>query len=63
MFMAQVVAILVASTVQLGVQVWMFAHIPDMCSPYQKHGMICPGTEVFGVASIIVSFSYKLHDL
>lgn len=53
MFWGQVVATVIAGTVQLGVQAWMFTHIPDMCSPKQKSGFICPNTEVFGTASII----------
>lgn len=53
MFFAQVFASIIAGTVQLGVQSWMFTNIPDMCDPHQKDGFICPGTEVFGTASII----------
>ncbi|KAH9940429.1 OPT oligopeptide transporter [Epithele typhae] len=53
MFFAQVIATIVAGTVQLGVQAWMFTNIPDMCSPNQKNGFICPSTQVFGTASII----------
>jgi OPT family small oligopeptide transporter len=53
MFWSQVVATVIAGTVQLGVQAWMFTNIPDMCSPTQKDGFICPSTEVFGTASII----------
>ncbi|KAG7440074.1 OPT oligopeptide transporter [Guyanagaster necrorhizus] len=53
MFWAQVIATTVAGTVQLGVQSWMFTNIEGMCSPDQKDGFICPGTEVFGTASII----------
>ncbi|EMD31506.1 hypothetical protein CERSUDRAFT_119725 [Gelatoporia subvermispora B] len=53
MFWGQVVATIVAGTVQLGVQAWMFTHIPDICSPSQPNGFICPSTEVFGTASII----------
>ncbi|PPQ77833.1 hypothetical protein CVT25_015327 [Psilocybe cyanescens] len=53
MFWGQVVATVIAGTVQLGVQAWMFTNIPDMCSPDQKDGFICPGTETFGTASII----------
>jgi len=53
MFWAQVVATIVAGTVQLGVQAWMFTNIPDMCSPTQKNGFVCPNTEVFGTASIV----------
>ncbi|PAV19744.1 OPT oligopeptide transporter [Pyrrhoderma noxium] len=53
MFWGQVVGTVVSGTVQLGVQAWMFTNIPDMCSRHQKDGFICPGTEVFGTASII----------
>ncbi|KAG6336208.1 hypothetical protein ID866_2885 [Astraeus odoratus] len=53
MFWAQVAATVIAGTVQLGVQAWMFTNIPDMCSPEQKNGFICPSTEVFGTASFI----------
>ncbi|KAF8452243.1 OPT oligopeptide transporter [Boletus edulis BED1] len=53
MFWAQVVATIVAGTVQLGVQAWMFSNIPEICTPKQKDGFICPSTEVFGTASII----------
>lgn len=53
MFFAQVLAAIIAGTTQLGVQSWMFSNIPDMCSEHQPDGFICPGTEVFGTASII----------
>ncbi|KAH9911843.1 OPT oligopeptide transporter [Fomitopsis serialis] len=53
MFWAQVVATVIAGTVQLAVQAWMFTNIPDICSPSQANGFICPSTEVFGTASII----------
>jgi OPT family small oligopeptide transporter len=53
MFWSQVIASVIAGTVQLGVQSWMFTNIPDMCSPNQVDGFICPSTEVFGTASII----------
>jgi OPT family oligopeptide transporter len=53
MFWAQTIATIIAGTVQLGVQAWMFTNIPNICSPTQKDGFICPSTEVFGNASII----------
>lgn len=53
MFWGQVVATVVAGTVQLGVQAWMFTNIENICDPHQKDGFICPSTEVFGTASII----------
>lgn len=40
MFWAQVVATVIAGTVQLGVQAWMFTNIPDICSPKQQNGFI-----------------------
>ena len=54
MFWCQLVACVLSGTVQLGVQAWMFTNIPDMCSTTQKDNFICPNTEVFGTASIIV---------
>jgi hypothetical protein len=56
MFWCQVVATIVAGTVQLGVQAWMFSNIKDFCSSDQPDGFICPSTTVFGTASIIVSY-------
>ncbi|KAH8110780.1 OPT oligopeptide transporter [Phellopilus nigrolimitatus] len=53
MFWGQVVGTVISGTVQLGVQAWMFTNIPDVCDSGQKDGFICPGTEVFGTASII----------
>ncbi|KDQ52977.1 hypothetical protein JAAARDRAFT_137861, partial [Jaapia argillacea MUCL 33604] len=58
MFWSQVVATVIAGTVQLGVQEWMFTNIPNMCSPKQKDGFICPSTEVFGTASIIWALTF-----
>lgn len=53
MFWSQILATVIAGTVQLGVQAWMFTNIPHMCDPHQADGFICPNTEVFGTASII----------
>ncbi|KAF8501810.1 OPT oligopeptide transporter protein-domain-containing protein [Russula emetica] len=53
MFFCQVVATIVAGTVQLGVQAWMFSNIEGLCSADQKDGFICPSTTVFGTASIV----------
>ncbi|KII85546.1 hypothetical protein PLICRDRAFT_701048 [Plicaturopsis crispa FD-325 SS-3] len=52
-FLCQVVATAIAGTVQLLVQSWMFTNIPDLCSPGQKDGFICAGTEVFATASVL----------
>lgn len=53
MFWSQLIATIIAGTVQLGVQAWMFTNIADMCSTTQDHGFTCPSTQVFGTASII----------
>ncbi|KAF8154812.1 small oligopeptide transporter [Crassisporium funariophilum] len=53
MFWCQIVATVVAGTVQLGVQSWMFTNIPDICDRNQKNNFTCASTQVFGTASII----------
>ncbi|KAJ3576811.1 hypothetical protein NP233_g147 [Leucocoprinus birnbaumii] len=53
MFWSQVVATIIAGTVQLGVQAWMFANITDLCQSYQRDNFTCASTHVFGVASVI----------
>ena len=53
MFWAQTVATVIAGTVQLGVQTWMFSNVDMICSSGQKDGFTCPGLEVFGTASIV----------
>lgn len=54
MFSCQVVATIVAGTVQLGVQAWLFSNIEDLCSPNQKDGFICPSTIVLGNSATLV---------
>ena len=56
MFVCQVVSTIIAGTVQLGVQAWLFSNVEGICSPKQKDGFICPSTTVFGTASIIVRY-------
>ncbi|KAF9462505.1 small oligopeptide transporter [Collybia nuda] len=53
MFWCQVVATIIAGTVQLGVQSWMFTNIPDLCDVNQVNSFTCTSTQVFGTASII----------
>jgi hypothetical protein len=63
-FFCQVVATIVAGTVQLGVRAWMFSNIEGLCEADQKDGFICPLTTAFGNASIIVSKLVALaHNL
>jgi OPT family oligopeptide transporter len=56
MFWCQIVATVVAGTLQLCVQAWMFSNIEDLCSPDQRDGFTCPTINVFGTASIVVSY-------
>ncbi|TFK47274.1 oligopeptide transporter [Heliocybe sulcata] len=63
MFWGQVVSTIIAGTVQLGVQTWMFSHIPDMCSQHNQDKFICPGTEVFATASVVVSDLQELRGV
>lgn len=53
LFWAQVIATIVAGTVQLGVQEWMFANIDGICTENQKDHFVCAPIEVFYVASVI----------
>ncbi|KAI0690888.1 OPT oligopeptide transporter protein-domain-containing protein [Cytidiella melzeri] len=53
MFWCQVVASVIAGTVQLGVQAWMFTNIDGMCGADQADGFTCPSTTlVIGPARI-----------
>ncbi|EMD32415.1 hypothetical protein CERSUDRAFT_68734 [Gelatoporia subvermispora B] len=54
-FCSQVVASIIAGTVQLGVQSWMFSNIPNICTTEQENasGFTCANTQVFGAASVI----------
>ncbi|KAM5543759.1 hypothetical protein V8D89_002376 [Ganoderma adspersum] len=58
MFWCQIVATVIAGTVQLGVENWMFSNIPMICTPKQKDvsGFTCPNTE-FGVIGPTLQFS------
>ncbi|KAG2004332.1 peptide transporter MTD1, variant 2 [Coprinopsis cinerea AmutBmut pab1-1] len=53
MFWCQIIATVIAGTVQLGVQAWMFNNIPDICTSGQKDSFVCASTNVFGTASVI----------
>jgi OPT oligopeptide transporter protein len=54
MFFCLLIGTIISSTVQLGVQAWMFSHVEDLCGSNQKDNFICPATNTFGSASIIV---------
>lgn len=53
MFWCQVVATVIAGTVQLAVQAWLFSNIQGICTKEAESGFTCPSTTVFGTASII----------
>ncbi|THH31568.1 hypothetical protein EUX98_g2630 [Antrodiella citrinella] len=53
MFWCQVVATIIAGSVQLGVQTWLFSSIPTICQEHQSQYFSCPNTEVFYTASIV----------
>ena len=61
MFWCQIVGTVDAGTVQLGVQTWMVSNIEDFCDADQRDGFTCPGTTVFGTASIVVSYRCFCH--
>jgi hypothetical protein len=42
-----------AAFVQVGVKRWIFANIPDVCSPNQAFYLTCPYNQVFFTASAI----------
>ena len=55
MFFSLLIGTIIQSTVQLGVQAWMFSHVEDICTPNQPDNFICPYANTFGSSSIIVS--------
>ncbi|KAG9008887.1 hypothetical protein FRB90_008680, partial [Tulasnella sp. 427] len=44
-FIVQVVAAVVVSAAQVGLQQWIFNTVPDLCDPDQKGFLTCPATE------------------
>ena len=53
LFKVQVAATLVSSVVQVGVLNWMFAHIPNICTPEAINGFTCPIARVHFNGSIL----------
>jgi|SRR6266850_3279971 len=56
MFWCQIVATVIASTVQLSVQAWMFSNIEDFCSSDQQDSFTCTFMTVFDTTSIVISY-------
>jgi hypothetical protein len=50
---AQLIATVIVTFVQIGVKQWMFAHVKDICSPTQSNFLTCPYNQVFFSASAI----------
>lgn len=53
LFWIQLLSTLVAALVNVGVQRWMQANIPDICTPHQENGFTCAGGRTIYNASII----------
>ena len=53
MFAVQIVPTVITSIWVTFIQDWMLNNIKDICTPQQKQGFICPGSTVFGTASVI----------
>ncbi|KAG9008886.1 hypothetical protein FRB90_008679 [Tulasnella sp. 427] len=52
-FTVQIVAAIVVSATQVGLQEWIFNTVQDLCEADQKGFLICPTTGVFYTASIL----------
>ena len=50
---AQLIATVIVTLVQIGVKQWMFAHVKDICSPTQSDFLTCPSNKVLFTASTI----------
>lgn len=53
MFTVQLIAAGISCFVVTLVQDWMIVNIDDLCTPGQKAGFICPGTNTFATSSLI----------
>jgi len=52
-FLVQAIATILSALCQVGTKQWLFAHVPDICTPDQPHKLICPANEVFFTASAV----------
>ena len=50
---AQLIATVLVTFVQIGVKQWMFANVKDICSPTQSDFLTCPLNQVWFTASAI----------
>ena len=61
---AQLIATVIVTFVQIGVKQWMFANVKDICSPTQSDFLTCPLNQVWFSASafwyvVRSGFSYR----
>ena len=52
-WVAQMVATVLASFIQVGVKEWIFKNVPDICYPNQISHLTCPHNQVFFTASAV----------
>ncbi|TFY51053.1 hypothetical protein EVG20_g11190 [Dentipellis fragilis] len=52
-FMVQLVATVLAAFLQVGVKMWIFSNVKDICDPDQKDQLVCPHNQVYFTASAI----------
>ena len=50
---AQLIATVLVTSVQIGVKQWLFANVKDICSPIQSDLLTCPHSQVWFTASAI----------
>ncbi|OCH88594.1 OPT oligopeptide transporter [Obba rivulosa] len=53
MFLSQTIATTISAFVCVGVQMWAFSHIENVCTPLAKDGLICPQVSTFATAATI----------
>ena len=63
----QMVSTFTSAFVQVGVKEWMFANVPDLCSPDQPQHLTCPHNTVYFTASavwcVLFPFTFSLSSL
>lgn len=57
----QMVSTFTSALVQVGVKEWLFAHVPDLCSPNQAQRLTCPHNQVYFTASAVWYVPFHLH--
>ncbi|KAF7296401.1 hypothetical protein HMN09_01110400 [Mycena chlorophos] len=59
-FLVQLVGTVFAAFLQVGVKMWIFTNVPDICEPHQAAQLVCPHNQVYFTASAICSI-YHTH--